>query len=160
MEGILYPCGCMGQCMGVSKYASESKLWASWFCMDGGDEQAFLRTLDVSANLDQEVKDVEEDIVLFQKQFLTCIVILIGDGKGMQAMGGVGSKCWLCKDPNGIVGQMGVESTSRWGALLRCVTPGKRPGDYQHAACRILNGIAKRIETTLEALPPGTPGKA
>ena len=32
--------------------------------------------------------------------------------------------------------------------------------DYQHAACRILNGIAKRIETTLQALPPGTPGKA
>ena len=51
-------------------------------------------------------------------------------------------------------------STSRWGAFLRSVTPHMRPGDYQHAACRILNGIAKRIETTLQALPPGTPGKA
>ena len=128
--------------------------------MDGGDEQAFLRSLDISANLNQEVRDVEEDVVLFQNQFLTCTVILTGDGKGMQAMGGAGSKCWLCKDPNGIVEQRGVESTSRWGAFLRSVTPDRRPGDYQHAACRILNGIAKHIETTLQALPPGTRGKA
>ena len=48
------------------KYASKVKLWASWFCMDGGDERAFLRTLDISANLNQEVREVEEDIVLFQ----------------------------------------------------------------------------------------------
>ena len=128
--------------------------------MGGGDEQAFLRSLNISANLHQEVRDVEEDVVLFQNQFLTCIVILTGDGKGMQAMGGAGFKCWLCKDPNGIVEQMGVESTSRWGAFSRCVTRDRRPGDYQHAACRILNGIAKRTETTLSALPLGTLGKA
>ena len=115
---------------GGAKYASKVKLWASWFCMDGGDEQAFLRSLDISANLNQEVRDVEEDVVLFQNQFLTCTVILTGDGKGMQAMGGAGSKCWLCKDPNGIVEQRGVESTSRWGAFLRSVTPDRRPGDY------------------------------
>ena len=108
---------------GGAKYASKVKLWGSWFCMDGGDEQAFLRSLDISANLNQEVREVEEDIVLFQNQFLTCIVILTGDGKGMQAMGGAGSKCWLCKDPNGIVEQRGVESTSRRGAFLRCLTP-------------------------------------
>ena len=42
----------------------------------------------LSANLNQEVRDVEEDVVLFQNQFLTCTVILTGDGKGMQAMGG------------------------------------------------------------------------
>ena len=121
--------------------------------MDGGDEQAFLRSPDVSANLNQEVKEVEEDIVNFQSQFLTCIVILTGYGKGMQAMGETGSKCWFCKDPNGIVEQRGLESTSRWGAFLRCVTRDRRPRDYQHAACRILNGIAKRTETTLQALP-------
>ena len=46
---------------------------------------------------------------------------------------------------------MGVVSTSRWGAFLRSVTPDRRPGDYQHAACRILNGIAKRTQTTLSA---------
>ena len=51
---------------GGAKYASKVKLWASWFCMDGGDEQAFLRSLDISANLNQEV---EEDIVLFQNKF-------------------------------------------------------------------------------------------
>ena len=115
---------------GGAKYASKVKLWASWFCMDGGDEQAFLRSLDISAYLNQEVRDVEEDVVLFQNQFLTCTVILTGDGKGMQAMGGAGSKCWLCKDPgaNGIVEQMGVESTSRWGAFLRSVTLDRRPG--------------------------------
>ena len=148
---------------GGVKYASKVKLRASWFCMDGGDEQAFLRILDISANLNQEVRDVEEDVVLFQNQFLPCTVILTGDGKGMQAMGGVGSKCWLCKDPNGIVEQRGVESTSRWGAFLRSVTrprSDRRLGDYQHAACRILNSIAKRTETTLQALPPGTPHKA
>ena len=55
--------------------------------MDGGDEEAFLRSLDISANLNQEVREVEQDIVLFQNQFLPCIVILTGDGKGMQAMG-------------------------------------------------------------------------
>ena len=145
---------------GGAKYASKVKLLASWFCMDGGHEQAFFRSLDISANLNQEVRDVKEDVVLFPNHFLTCIVILTEDGKGMQAMGGAGSKCWLCKDPNGIVEQMGLESISRWGAFLRCVTPDRRPGDYQHAACRILNGIAKRTTTTLEALPPGTPGKA
>ena len=53
-----------------------------------------------------------------------------------------------------------MESTSKLGAFLRCVTPDRQPGDYQHAACRILNRIAKRTETTLHALPPGTPGKA
>ena len=143
---------------GGAKYALKVKLWASWVCMDGGDEKAFLRSLDISANLNQEVRDVEEDVVLFRNQFLTCNVILTGDGKGMLAMGGAGSKCWLCKDPNGIGDQMGLESTSRWGAFLRTVTPDRRPGDYQHAAA-ILNGIAKRIETTLQALPPGTPGK-
>ena len=73
---------------GGAKYASKVKLRASWFCMDGGDEQAFLRSLDISANLNQEVRDVEEDVVLFQNQFWTCTVILTGDGKGMQAMGG------------------------------------------------------------------------
>ena len=122
-------------------------------CMDGGNEQAFVRSLDTSANLNQEVRDVEEDIVLFQNQFLTCYIILTGDGQGPECkQGGGGSKCWLCKDPNGIVEQMGMESTSRWGAFLRSVTPDRRPGDYQHAACRILNGIAKRTETTLQAL--------
>ena len=68
----------MGQCMGGgggAKYVSKMKLRASWFCMDGGDEQAFSRSLDSSATLKQEVRDVEEDIVLFQNQFLTCIVI-------------------------------------------------------------------------------------
>ena len=40
------------------------------------------------------------------------------------------------------------------------MAPDRRPGDYQHAACRILNGIAKRTETTLQALPLGTLGKA
>ena len=82
-----------------------------------------MRSLGVSANLNLEVKEVEEDVVLIQIQFLTCIIILTGDGKGMQAMRGAGCKCWLCKDPNGIVEQMGVQSTSRWGAFLRCVTP-------------------------------------
>ena len=128
--------------------------------MDGGYEQAFLRSLDISPNLNQEVMEVEEGIVLFENQLLTCIAILTGDGKGMQAMGGAGSKCTLCKDPNGIVEQKGVESSSRWGAFLRCVTPDRRPGDYRHAACRIINGIAKRVETTLQALPHGTRGKA
>ena len=124
-------------------------------------KRLFLRSLYISANLNQEVRDVEEDVVLFQNQFLTCTLILTGDGKGMQAMGGgAGSKCWLCKDPNGIVEQREVESTLRWGAFLRSVTPDRRPGDYQHAACRIINGIAKRTETTLQALPPGTLGKA
>ena len=56
--------------------------------MDGGDEQAFSRCLDISAYLNQEVRDVEEHVVLFQNQFLTCTVILTGDGMGMQAMGG------------------------------------------------------------------------
>ena len=81
---------------GGAKYASKVKLWASWFCMDGGDEQAFLRSLEISGNLNQEVWEVEEDIVLFQNQFLTCFVILTGDGKGMQAMRGARSKCSLC----------------------------------------------------------------
>ena len=90
MEDILYPCGCMGQCRGGggAKYASKVKLWASWFCMDGGDEQAFLRSLDISANLNQGVRDVEEAVVLFQNHFFTCISIVTGDGKGLQAMGG------------------------------------------------------------------------
>ena len=75
--------------------------------------QNFLRRLGVSANLKQEVKDVEEAILQFQNQFLTCIVIPTRDGKGMQAMGGAGSKCWLCRDPHGIVEQKELESTSR-----------------------------------------------
>ena len=53
---------------GGAKYASKVKLWASWFCMDGGDEQAFLRSLDIPVNLNQEVRDVEEDVLLFPKQ--------------------------------------------------------------------------------------------
>ena len=61
MYGLMYG--------GGAKYASKVKLWASWFCMDGGDEQAFLRSLDISANLNQEVRDVEEDVVLFQTNF-------------------------------------------------------------------------------------------
>ena len=81
-------------------------------------------------------------------------------GRGCKQRGGAGSKCWLCKDLNGIVEQMGEESTSRWGAFLRSVTPDRRLGDYKHATCRILIGIAKRIETNFQALPPETPGKA
>ena len=108
---------------GGAKYASKVKLWASWFCMDGGDEQAFLRSLDVSANLNQEVRDVEEDVVLFQNQFLTCTVILTGDGKGMQAIGGAGSKCWLCKDPNGIVEQRGGGVHLKMGGILEKCDP-------------------------------------
>ena len=50
----------------------------------------FLRSRDISANLNQEVREVKEAIVPYQNQFLTCIVILTGDGKGMQAMGGRG----------------------------------------------------------------------
>ena len=102
-----------------------------------------------AACLNQAVKDLEEGILLFRNQFLTSIVILTGDGKGMQAMRGAGSKCWFCKNPNGIIEQMGVESTSRWGAFLTSVTLERRPGEYQHAACHILNGIAKRTATTL-----------
>ena len=56
--------------------------------MDGGDEQAFLRSLDISANVNQEVRDVEEDVVLFQNQFLTCNVIWTGDGKGVPFVNG------------------------------------------------------------------------
>ena len=62
---------------------------------------------------------MEEAIVHFYNQFLTCIVIFGGDGKGMQAMGGAGSKCWLLKDPNGIVKQKEVVSTCTWGAFLK-----------------------------------------
>ena len=40
------------------------------------------------------------------------------------------------------------------------MSPDRRPGDYQHEACRILNGIAKGTEITVQALPPGTLGKA
>ena len=113
--------------------------------------------MDISTNLNQEVKEVEEGIVLFQNQFLTIIVILTGDPKELQAMGGAGSNCSFCKDANGIVEQRGVESTATCGFFFfRCVTPDRRPGDYQHAACSILNGIAKRTETTLRALPPRT----
>ena len=54
---------------GGAKYASKVKLWASWFCMDGGDEQAFLRSLDISANLNQEVRDVEEDVPFMNRPF-------------------------------------------------------------------------------------------
>ena len=91
-----------------AKYASKGKLWASWFCMDGGDEQAFLRSLDISANLNQEVRDVEEDVVLVQNQFLTCIVILIGDGKGMQAMGGgLGRSVGCAKTPMVLLSKRG-----------------------------------------------------
>ena len=81
MYGSMYGGG------GGLKFASKVKLWSSWFCMDGGDEQAFLRSIDVFANHHQEVKDVEEAILQCQNQFLTCIVILPGDGKGMQTMG-------------------------------------------------------------------------
>ena len=108
---------------GGAKYASKVKLLASWFCLDGGDEQAFLRSLDISANLNQEVRDVEEDVVHFQNQFLTCTVILTGDGKGMQAMGGAGSKCSLCKDPNGIVEQGGVGVHLKMGGILEKCDP-------------------------------------
>ena len=92
---------------GGAKYALKVKLWASWFCMDGGDEQAFLRSLDISANLNQEVRDVEEEVVIFQIQFLTCIVILTGDGKGMQAMGGLGLSVGCAKTPMVLL--------SKWG---------------------------------------------
>ena len=61
------------------------------------------------------MKDVEEATLQFHIEFLTCVVILTGDGKWMQAMGGAGSKCWLCRDPNGIIEQKEVESTSRSG---------------------------------------------
>ena len=100
---------------GGAKYAWNAKLWASWFRMYGGDEQAFLRSLDISTNLNQGVRGLEEDVVLFQNQFLFCILILTGDGKGMQAVGGAGSKCWFCKDPNGNFEQIEEESTSGWG---------------------------------------------
>ena len=62
MYGSMYGGG------GGGKYASKVKLWASWFCMPGGDEKAFFRNLDISANLNQELRDVEEDVVLFQSQ--------------------------------------------------------------------------------------------
>ena len=84
---------------GGGEYASKVKLWASSFCMDGGDEQAFLRILDISANLNQELRDVEEDVVLFQNRFLTCTVILTGDGKEMQARGGAGSQLLVVQRP-------------------------------------------------------------
>ena len=46
-----------------------------------------------------------------------------------------------------------------WGIFVMCDP--SQTGDYQHATCRIVNGIAKRIETTLHAPPPPrTPGKA
>ena len=60
MYGRLYGGG------GGAKYALKVKLRASWFCMDGGDEQALLRSLAISANLNQEVRDVEQAVVLFQ----------------------------------------------------------------------------------------------
>ena len=84
--------------IGGAKYACQVKPWSSWFCMDGGNDQAFVRTLDVSTNLNQEVKDAEEAILQHWMQFSTCIVILNGNGKGMQAIGGAGSKCWWCKE--------------------------------------------------------------
>ena len=69
-------------------------------------------------------------------------------------MGGASCKCWLCRDPNGIVEEKEVGSTSRWQAVLRSISPTTWTGNYEHAACRILNGIAKRTKTTLHALPP------
>ena len=138
---------------GGANYAPKVKLWASWFCIDYGDEQTFLRNLDISANLNPEVRDVEEDVVLFQNINLT------GDRKGMQAMGGAGSKCWLCQDHNSYVEQIVLLFTSRSGAFLRSVTPDRWPDDYGHATCRIINAIAKYTETTLQALPPGTLGE-
>ena len=50
---------------------------------------------------------MEEDVVLFQNQFLTCIVILTGDGKGMQAMEGLGLNVGCAKTPMVLL--------SKWG---------------------------------------------
>ena len=137
-----------------AKYASKVRLWSSWFCMKGGAPHAFLRSRYAPANLNPEADNVEQAIPQFRNHFLACIVILIGDGKGMQAIWGEGgSKCWLCKDHNGIVEQKEVGSTSRLGALLRSITLERRPGDYQHAACQIVNG--KR--TIIPPFPPYSP---
>ena len=55
--------------------------------MDGGDEQAFLRSLDISANLNQEVRVVEEDVVLFQKQIFDLHCYFDGGWEGDVGVG-------------------------------------------------------------------------
>ena len=123
---------------GGAKYASKVKLWASWFCMDGGDEQAFLRSLDISAYLNQEVRDVEEDVVLFRNQFLTCTVILTGDGKGMQAMGGAGSHMYhRCPAQN-------IERETNIVRLLVAIL-----GNLYRRACDMLRSVAWKFSKTL-----------
>ena len=56
--------------------------------MDGGDEQAFLRSLDISANLNQEVRDVEEGVVLFQNPFFDLHCYFNGGWEGGASDGG------------------------------------------------------------------------
>ena len=75
--------------------------------MDGGDEPAFLRSLDISANLNQVVRDVEEDVVLFQNQFLTCTVILTGMGRGCKQWGGLGLSVGCAKTPMVLLSKRG-----------------------------------------------------
>ena len=62
----------------------------------------------------------------------------------MQAIGGAGSKCWLCKDTNGIVEHGGLECTSMRHAFLRSMPRKKQRGDYQHVVFPIVNGIANK----------------
>ena len=127
--------------------------WSSWWVLDGGDDHAPLRAMDRAAELDAQVREVQEEMVyVFSGVPRGFQCYLTADGKGMQSSNhSVGMKCWLCDDCLATRPQR-TNTSVRYGAFLGSIPPTRRVGDYVHCTARVANCILLRnyIAWTLE----------
>lgn len=125
----------------------KGKNWATWFVLDGGDDVAPLRAMDLVGQLTEQVRKVQNKTHLHhdgQASRFNCFIT--GDGKGMQATNfKEGCRCWVCPHKYDDLAYLKVQSTVdayvRAGSFLGCIPPDRRVGDYAHCAGRVVNAI-------------------
>lgn len=140
-------CDVFLHCRGTPSTAGKPEHWTTWWLLDGGDHYGPLRAMDRTCRLDDQVREVQEEMVYVvdgSPRGFRCY--LTADGKGMLSSNqGPGKKCWLCDDwlslePTDIAGSV------RYGAFLGSIPPSRRIGDCVHCTARVVNCILSRRE--------------
>ena len=110
-----------------------------------------LRAMNRSASLDDQVRDVQENMVYVvdgQPRGFRCF--LTADGKGMQSTNfATGKKCWLCDDVT-LITPTSIAKSVRYGAFLGSIPPRRRIGDFVHCTARVANCILHKYAMVKE----------
>ena len=138
----------------------DGQAWPSWWVFDGGDDMAYLHSMDAVGKLNDQVKKLEAkggiEIMGTSKKNLC---FKSGDGKVM--MSGSCGKCCNCnlKYDQFQAHLFAIADFSvlpHIGSLTSCIPPVRNVGDVAHCCARLGTSIGKHLKDSARTM--GSPG--